>query len=88
MLSGHANLADFFHQLLRNNTAKLPTDPDLFGCLSLSALSVIAADGGACRYIVRCGGNWYYKAYYMRTTYRFNEYPDAFKIWQGFRCAQ
>ncbi len=34
------------------------------------------------------GGNWYYKAYYMRTTYRFNEYPDAFKIWQGFRCAQ
>ena len=34
------------------------------------------------------GGNWYYKAYYMRTTYRFNERPEAFKIWQGFRCAQ
>ncbi len=34
------------------------------------------------------GGNWYYKAYYMRTTYRFNEYPDAFRVWQGFRCAQ
>jgi formylglycine-generating enzyme required for sulfatase activity len=33
------------------------------------------------------GGNWYYKAYYMRTTYRFNEKPDIFKIWQGFRCA-
>ncbi|MBT5028833.1 MAG: SUMF1/EgtB/PvdO family nonheme iron enzyme [Nitrospinaceae bacterium] len=34
------------------------------------------------------GGNWYYKAYYMRTTYRFNEKPDQFNIWQGFRCAQ
>ena len=34
------------------------------------------------------GGNWYYKAYYMRTTYRFNERPEKFKIWQGFRCAQ
>ncbi len=34
------------------------------------------------------GGNWYFKAYYMRTTYRFNEYPDAFKVWQGFRCAR
>jgi len=34
------------------------------------------------------GGNWYYKAYYMRTTYRFNEKPDVFKVWQGFRCAQ
>lgn len=34
------------------------------------------------------GGNWYYKAYYMRTTYRFNEHPDAFKVWQGFRCAK
>tara|TARA_Y100000031_G_C8159453_1_gene356206 strand:- start:170 stop:1036 length:867 start_codon:yes stop_codon:yes gene_type:complete len=33
------------------------------------------------------GGNWYYKAYYMRTTYRFNERPEIFKIWQGFRCA-
>jgi formylglycine-generating enzyme required for sulfatase activity len=33
------------------------------------------------------GGNWYYKAYYMRTTYRFNERPEVFKIWQGFRCA-
>ena len=33
------------------------------------------------------GGNWYYKAYYMRTTYRFNERPENFKIWQGFRCA-
>jgi formylglycine-generating enzyme required for sulfatase activity len=33
------------------------------------------------------GGNWYYKAYYMRTTYRFNERPDIFKVWQGFRCA-
>jgi len=32
------------------------------------------------------GGNWYYKAYYMRTTYRFNEKPGTFKIWQGFRC--
>jgi len=32
------------------------------------------------------GGNWYYKAYYMRTTYRFNERPDQFNIWQGFRC--
>ena len=34
------------------------------------------------------GGNWYYKAYYMRTTYRFNERPEKFKIWQGFRCAR
>ena len=34
------------------------------------------------------GGNWYYKAYYMRTTYRFNERPGIFKIWQGFRCAK
>lgn len=34
------------------------------------------------------GGNWYYKAYYMRTTYRFNEKPGVFKVWQGFRCAQ
>ena len=34
------------------------------------------------------GGNWYYKAYYMRTTYRFNERPDQFNIWQGFRCAR
>lgn len=34
------------------------------------------------------GGNWYYKAYYMRTTYRFNERPGTFNIWQGFRCAQ
>jgi len=34
------------------------------------------------------GGNWYYKTYYMRTTYRFNEKPDIFKIWQGFRCAK
>lgn len=34
------------------------------------------------------GGNWYYKAYYMRTTYRFNEKPDVFKNWQGFRCAK
>ena len=25
------------------------------------------------------GGNWYYKAYYMRTTYRFNDKPDVFK---------
>jgi formylglycine-generating enzyme required for sulfatase activity len=33
------------------------------------------------------GGNWYYKAYYMRATYRFNEKPEAFKVWQGFRCA-
>lgn len=33
------------------------------------------------------GGNWYYKAYYMRTTYRFNERPEVFKLWQGFRCA-
>ena len=33
------------------------------------------------------GGNWYYKAYYMRTTYRFNERPEMFKVWQGFRCA-
>jgi formylglycine-generating enzyme required for sulfatase activity len=33
------------------------------------------------------GGNWYYKAYYMRTTYRFNERPGVFKVWQGFRCA-
>ncbi len=33
------------------------------------------------------GGNWYYKAYYLRTTYRFNERPDHFNIWQGFRCA-
>jgi len=23
----------------------------------------------------------------MRTTYRFNERPENFKIWQGFRCA-
>jgi formylglycine-generating enzyme required for sulfatase activity len=34
------------------------------------------------------GGNWYYKAYYLRTTYRFNEKPGNFKIWQGFRCAK
>ncbi|KMP11716.1 hypothetical protein UR09_01940 [Candidatus Nitromaritima sp. SCGC AAA799-A02] len=34
------------------------------------------------------GGNWYYKAYYMRTTYRFNERPGIFNIWQGFRCAK
>jgi formylglycine-generating enzyme required for sulfatase activity len=34
------------------------------------------------------GGNWYYKAYYMRTTYRFNERPEIFKVWQGFRCAR
>ncbi|MGP0566247.1 MULTISPECIES: formylglycine-generating enzyme family protein [unclassified Nitrospina] len=34
------------------------------------------------------GGNWYFKAYYLRTTYRFNEEPHAFKIWQGFRCAR
>lgn len=34
------------------------------------------------------GGNWYYKAYYMRTTYRFNDKPGAFKVWQGFRCAK
>ena len=34
------------------------------------------------------GGNWYHKAYYMRTTYRFNDKPDAFKNWQGFRCAK
>ena len=34
------------------------------------------------------GGNWYFKAYYMRTTYRFNEHPDVFKVWQGFRCAE
>ena len=33
------------------------------------------------------GGNWYYKAYYMRTTYRFNERPGTFNVWQGFRCA-
>lgn len=34
------------------------------------------------------GGNWYYKPYYMRTTYRFNEEPDKFKVWQGVRCAR
>jgi formylglycine-generating enzyme required for sulfatase activity len=34
------------------------------------------------------GGSWYYKAYYMRTTYRFNEKPEIFKNWQGFRCAK
>lgn len=34
------------------------------------------------------GGNWYFKPYYLRTTYRFNELPGAFKIWQGFRCAR
>ena len=34
------------------------------------------------------GRNWYYKAYYMRTTYRFNDKPDVFKNWQGFRCAK
>jgi len=34
------------------------------------------------------GGNWYYKTYYMRSTYRFNEKPNVFKIWQGFRCAK
>ena len=33
------------------------------------------------------GGNWYYKAYYMRTTYRFNDPPESFKVWQGVRCA-
>ncbi|MCF8721936.1 formylglycine-generating enzyme family protein [Nitrospina gracilis] len=33
------------------------------------------------------GGNWYFKPYYLRTTYRFNEAPDVFKVWQGFRCA-
>ena len=26
------------------------------------------------------GGNWYYKAFYMRTTYRFNKKPDVFTI--------
>lgn len=34
------------------------------------------------------GGNWYYKAYYMRSVYRFNESPEIFKVWQGFRCAR
>jgi formylglycine-generating enzyme required for sulfatase activity len=34
------------------------------------------------------GGNWYYKAYYMRTTYRFNDPPEIFKVWQGVRCAK
>jgi formylglycine-generating enzyme required for sulfatase activity len=34
------------------------------------------------------GGNWYYKAYYMRTTYRFNDRPEKFKVWQGFRCGK
>lgn len=34
------------------------------------------------------GGNWYYKAYYMRTTYRFNDPPGKFKVWQGVRCAK
>ncbi len=34
------------------------------------------------------GGNWYYKAYYMRTTYRFNDPPETFKVWQGVRCAR
>lgn len=34
------------------------------------------------------GGNWYYKAYYMRTTYRFNDKPGVFNVWQGFRCAK
>ncbi len=34
------------------------------------------------------GGNWYYKAYYMRTTYRFNDPPETFKVWQGVRCAK
>ena len=34
------------------------------------------------------GGNWYYKAYYMRSVYRFNESPGIFKVWQGFRCAR
>ena len=34
------------------------------------------------------GGNWYYKSYDMRTTDRFNDNPDAFKNWQGFRCAK
>ncbi len=33
------------------------------------------------------GGNWYYKAYYMRSAYRFNDKPEATKIWQGFRCS-
>ena len=34
------------------------------------------------------GGNRYYKAYYMRTVYRFNEKPEVIKVWQGFRCAR
>jgi len=42
-------------------------------------------DGGISK--VLRGGNWYYKPYYMRTTYRFNERPEVFKVWQGFRCA-
>ncbi len=34
------------------------------------------------------GGNWYYKAYYLRTVYRFNDKPESLKVWQGVRCAK
>jgi formylglycine-generating enzyme required for sulfatase activity len=34
------------------------------------------------------GGNWYYKAYYLRSTYRFNDNPESLKVWQGVRCAK
>jgi formylglycine-generating enzyme required for sulfatase activity len=34
------------------------------------------------------GGNWYYKAYYMRTVYRFNDNPESLKVWQGVRCGK
>ena len=33
------------------------------------------------------GGNWYYKAYYLRTTYRFNEKPGTIQLVQGVRSA-
>jgi formylglycine-generating enzyme required for sulfatase activity len=34
------------------------------------------------------GGNWYYKAYYLRSVYRFNDTPESLKVWQGVRCAK
>ncbi len=34
------------------------------------------------------GGNWYYKAYYLRTVYRYNDRPESLKVWQGVRCAK
>jgi formylglycine-generating enzyme required for sulfatase activity len=34
------------------------------------------------------GGNWYYKAYYLRSVYRYNDKPESLKVWQGVRCSK